>query len=292
MADGSGTPDPGRPGSGARDGDGGRARRPTMGGDELGRLLARLGAPPEAPDPAGPRVLAAVPPLGPLSGLLEEIDGTVMARCLVLRNAAGAELHLEACNRRLLTVSRPDAAAGTRPAGTNLTYAGRADLLDLRQTLSEFCAAGRVTVRTAPPAGPATLDQTGVAVATLHQAWTEGTGQTSPRPAVPALPLPALIAMAEAEGLILAGAWSDGAAAGGLATAGAPDDAAALAALLPDVATAEPIGGQPDRGLTIFEAAGQAPVALLRDGAARAILRLAPGRAAAFRAHWAGQGGA
>lgn len=149
---------------------------------DLQRVLRKLAASPNpAPDCAG-RPVAQVPPLGTLSGVLEEIDETVMARCLVLQNGTGATLELEVCNRRLLAVLGAETGRhghGHGGTGTNLTYAGRADLSALRESLLSFCAAEPVTVRSMAPAGSATLEQTGVGVSTLRQAWHANPGQPS-----------------------------------------------------------------------------------------------------------------
>jgi hypothetical protein len=140
------------------------------------RMLAKLRAPAAVP-PARTRPLAGRPPLGLLSAIIEEIDETVMARTLVLRNAAGEEVRLGVCNRRLLHAGAP----GER-ALHNLTYAGGGDLAALRAALEHFCAPGGVTVAAAPASGSATLEQTGVAVATLRDAWDDAAPPLAPDP--------------------------------------------------------------------------------------------------------------
>ena len=140
------------------------------------RMLAKLRAPATVP-PARTRPLAGRPPLGLVSAIIEEIDETVMARTLVLRNAAGDEIQLGVCNRRLLHAGAP----GER-ALRNLTYAGGGDLAALRAALERFCAPGGVTVAAAPASGSATLEQTGVAVATLRDAWDDAAPPLAPDP--------------------------------------------------------------------------------------------------------------
>ena len=287
--------DPARPGP--------VAASPTEGAQAtaaLRRMLAKLRTPAGAA-PARARPLAPRPPLGLVSAIVEEIDETVMARTLVLRNAEGQRMELGACNRRLLHAGAPGGEAAR-----NLTYAGGGDLAALRAALERFGAAGGVTVEAAPASGTATLEQTGIAVATLRDAWESAAA--SPSPAAAERPVPGVRAY-------------DGAAQDGPDGASAPEPSgtatwdrlvAFLAACEPhaeaicavSAAGAEFHRGEADAlaavldgagadllrdldGALLLEAAPDACALLLAaTGAERAILRLRPGRGARVLADW------
>lgn len=255
-------------------------------------LLHKLQAPLEG-DAEGRTVGGAGVPA--LEALLDLIDETVMARRLRLTNAAGAELALEVCNRRLLRVEREGAASPGGLSADTLTYAGAEDLAALRDGLAAFCAAGDVRARALRASGSATLEQTGIAVATLRQAWAaeapspteadaqrgaapgeEGPGRT---PAQPSLE----IRIAEAFPAIAAGAIS---AAADLAAppgggprrlrAGETEGAARLADLLRD--DMQVLGLGPAEACSALLLAG--------DNGAPALLLLAgPDGRAAFLLH-------
>ena len=146
---------------------------PAFRADEVPRLLRKLADPAERQEAGGRRLASGD---AALPALLEEIDETVMARRLVVSNAAGEEIALHVCNRRLLAVGPVEGAALPASATHTLTYAGIGDLAALQARLAAFVAPGEVRVRTDRPNGAATLEQTGVAVTTLRQAWGLGSG--------------------------------------------------------------------------------------------------------------------
>lgn len=284
------------------------------------RMLAKLRAPAMA-ETARRRPLAGQPPLGLVSAIVEEIDETVMARTLVLRNANGEEVQLGVCNRRLLHAEVPG-----EQAARNLTYAGGGDLAALRAALERFCAPGDVTLEAAPASGSATLEQTGVAVATLRDAWesvaltqsavpaerearASGAG-AGPVPGADRKPAPSRATDADeqdADEQVAAADWErlrafcaacEGEADAILAVAASgaefrSGDAARTGAL----ATALHGSGagllSGPEGAVLLEAEPEAPALLLAmQGAERAILRLRPGWAAVVLARWAARFGA
>jgi hypothetical protein len=94
-----------------------------------------------------------------------------MPRRLVLTAPDGAGIALDVCNRRLLRAGdRAGKAAASLGEGA-LTYAGAAELAALRDRLAGLCGSGGVRIVAMPARDGPTLEQTGVAVATLRQAW-------------------------------------------------------------------------------------------------------------------------
>ncbi|MEO1679437.1 MAG: hypothetical protein AAFU80_14900 [Pseudomonadota bacterium] len=269
---------------------------------ELHSMLTRL-AEPEAERSAGPagRAVAAVPPLGLVSGVLQEIDETVMARRLVLTNRAGGVLALEVGNRRLLEVdgrrmagrgegganghTSGQAGRGSGPSGEgpglaslNLTFAGGQDLADLRQALVRFCAEGGVRVERHPSASTRTLEQTGVAVSTLALAWAKGTEAEEGGEGL----LPALFDAASGD--VRAAVLMSGEAV--LDTAGLPSLVEALSALLA-TDTPQRLRNEAATGPEAIALSGDRRLLFMAfDGADAVALAAAPDREPALRALW------
>ena len=151
-----------------------RTARPS---EDVAHLVAKLAAPRAHPAPRPPVAGAAATlwlrgaPQAILADLLDAVDETVMARRLTARNAEGAELALDVCNRRLLRVGAAGADLLPPSIADTLTYAGQEDLDALHAALAGFCSAEPVRLGRSPTARDATLEQTGVAVSTLRQAW-------------------------------------------------------------------------------------------------------------------------
>lgn len=268
-------------------------------GHDLPRLLRKLALP---RSPAGGRGGALGEGDAALAALLDEIDETVMARRLLLANAAGDELALEACNRRLLHAGPPEEGhAVPKAGGATLTYAGLEDLAALRASLARFCAAGGVHLRERLPGGSASLEQTGVAVATLRQAWGlpahDAAGDAAPSPtpsadravpsdraapadrAVPADPPsandPGAFRAALAARAIAAAATLKGAGEGDAPEqSGEPAQAARLAACLGPADALLPETESPSALILGSGAAGVAALVLLRDDAGLAAYQV------------------
>lgn len=133
------------------------------------RLLDKLCAPAQAPQA---RHVVPSGPLGLLGGILDEIDETVMARRLILATPSGATLSLDVCNRRLLQIqTEGEDLENIRMTARDLTYAGVTDLKTLRETLSNFTSDQNLVIQLAPSTNSATLEDTGLAAATLRQSW-------------------------------------------------------------------------------------------------------------------------
>ncbi len=141
--------------------------------DELARLLVKLSAP--LPDASGGRYLRPSARQGLLSALLDEIDNTVMARCLRIEAPDGAVLLLEISNRRLLDVSAEaevsDRAHDQALSMGELGFASLEDLTQLRALLERHCGGPDLRVESLRPSGRVGVEQTGVSVATLRQAF-------------------------------------------------------------------------------------------------------------------------
>lgn len=256
-------------------------------GHDLPRLLRKLAVP---RSPAGGRGGALGEGDAALAALLDEIDETVMARRLLLANAAGDELALEACNRRLLHAGRPEEGhAVPKAGGATLTYAGLEDLAALRASLARFCAAGGVHLRERLPGGSASLEQTGVAVGTLRQAWglpahdAAGNAAPSPTPAADRAPPadppsavdPGAFRAALAARAIAAAATPIGAGEGDAPElSGEPAQAARLAACLGHVDALLPETESPSALILGSGAAGVAALVLLRDDAGVAVYQV------------------
>lgn len=129
--------------------------------EETHRFLARLATAPK------PGARDRLPGAGAetVEALLDVIDETVMARQLRLANAEGARLTLDVCNRRLLRMQ------GGSSALADLGFAGGSDLSALLQQLHGFAAPGGVVMQRAPSDSAARLGDSGIAAATLRQAW-------------------------------------------------------------------------------------------------------------------------
>jgi hypothetical protein len=266
----------------------------------LRRMLAKLRTPAKAAS-ARARPLEGQPPLGLVSAIIEEIDETVMARTLVLRNAEGQQMRLGVCNRRLLHADAPDGGA-TR----NLTYAGGGDLASLRAVLERFGAPGGVTVEAAPASGAATLEQTGVAVATLRDAWESAAAPPSPAAAeanVAEVPASGGAANAGPGGTcapevrdaatwdrlvaFLAECEADAEAICAVSSSGAGfrrGDTDTLASALDEVGA--DLLMDLDGALLLEAAPGASTLLLAAPGAERALLRLRPGSGANVLAGW------
>jgi hypothetical protein len=250
-------------------------------GHDLSRLLRRLAVP---RSPAGGQGGALGEGDAALAALLDEIDETVMARRLLLANAAGDELALEVCNRRLLRAGPPEEGPAVPGAGgAMLTYAGIEDLAALRASLARFCAAGGVHLRERRPGGIASLEQTGVAVGTLRQAWGlpahDAGGDAAPslaphadraQPADPCDFRAALAARAIAAAATLKGAGEGDAPE----LSGEPAQAARLAACLGAADALLPETESPSALILGSGAAGVAALVLLRDDAGVAACRV------------------
>jgi hypothetical protein len=250
-------------------------------GHDLPRLLLKLAAP---RSPAGGRADALGDGDVALLALLDEIDETVMARRLLLANAAGDELALEVCNRRLLRAGPPEAGPAVPGAGgATLTYAGLEDLAALRASLARFCAAGGVHLRERRPGGSASLEQTGVAVGTLRQAWglpaQDAGGDAAQSPAPPADRAPPVdpgdFRTAVAARAVAAAETPVGAGQGDAPElSGEPAHAARLAACLGHADTLLPGTESPSALILAPGAAGVAALVLLRDDAGMAAYRV------------------
>ncbi|PRY26423.1 hypothetical protein CLV78_101518 [Aliiruegeria haliotis] len=135
----------------------------------LTHMIGRLSRP---PDPGSSPGLRSLP--GGAGALLDEVDATVMARRLLIRNQSGNELALEVRGRRLLwadIAGLPEGRADALGAGRGtLTYAGAGDLEAFAAALAAFCTDGGMTVRATPPVRESSLEETGVSVATLRHA--------------------------------------------------------------------------------------------------------------------------
>lgn len=246
--------------------------------EDVPRLLRKLAAPAGAGGGAASRALGQGD--AALAALLEEIDETVMARRLLLSNAEGAEMALDVCNRRLLRAGAVEGGGPEALAAETLTYAGIEDLAALRARLTRFCAAGDARLRTSRARDGATLEQTGVAVATLRQAWalpaapgaTPGCGGQG----VPAL-CEALADLALASALVRHDERPS--------LHGAPALADRLATLLPE--THARLSGPGPQALVLVGEARDAPaLLLLRDDTACAVLAVAPDAVAQTIARW------
>ncbi|MEM9902405.1 MAG: hypothetical protein AAF865_13735 [Pseudomonadota bacterium] len=139
--------------------------------DQLARVLGRLQAPlPAVSAGAEGRCVLPEAPLGLSSAILSEIDATVMARSLAFAAPDGASLRLDVSNRRLLHFALSDATGNCLVSG-GLTYAGQDALDALYAALETVCSWDALHVTYGPPSGPVGLEQAGVTVATLRQAF-------------------------------------------------------------------------------------------------------------------------
>jgi len=276
------------------------AAAPDAEADLHARLLARLRAPAEpgaraaggaagraSGGASGGAPIADRPPLGRLSGLLDEIDATVMARSLVLRDAAGVRMRLDVCNRRLIRATRapgpgPEAPAPEPPGGPpNLTYAGAEALDDLRRDLERVLANPEVGLDWGPPAGGVGLEQSGVSVATLRGAWgalSDAGAASGTRPDLDRID----DLCAAVVPWLVAGLRLDG--TGPSVLAGSEAAVAALHALAAHGTASAP----PQSPALTITARGAADALLLvaAAGPARALLVVAPAGRAAARAAW------
>ncbi|RDC68067.1 hypothetical protein DLJ49_20245 [Rhodovulum sp. 12E13] len=272
-------------------------------GHDLPRLLRKLAAPRA---PAGGRGGALGEGDAALAALLDEIDETVMARRLLLANAAGDELALEVCNRRLLRAGPPEQGHAVPGAGgATLTYAGLEDLAALRAAFARFCGAGGVHLRERRPGGSASLEQTGVAVGTLRQAWglpahdagsdaapspappaKDGMGAEGGPPAGRATPVdPGDFRTALAARAIAAAATPSG-EGDAPELSGDPEQAAHLGACLGHVDALLPETESPSALVLLPGAAGVAALVLLRDDAGVAAYRVPAEMPGALAALW------
>ncbi|SDJ70557.1 hypothetical protein SAMN04488026_102265 [Aliiruegeria lutimaris] len=137
----------------------------------LSRMIERLGA------ARGDIIRDGRRPLPPgLSGILDEIDETVMARRLVFHNDRGEEMTLEIRSRRLFWAGLGQLAGGTRQAGSGLvlSQAASEEISALVDTLRRFGMAGTLSVESGPPMYQPALDEAGLPATVLYRLSGQG----------------------------------------------------------------------------------------------------------------------
>lgn len=132
----------------------------------LSRMIERLGACSGDGFQTGQRPLQAS-----LSGILDEIDETVMARRLVFHNDRGEEMTLEIRSRRLFWAEfGPVAGAIGHPAsGLVQSHAASEEISALIDTLQRFAVAGELSVESRQPMYQAAPDEAGLPVSALYR---------------------------------------------------------------------------------------------------------------------------